>query len=1431
MRYPFQRSASAPLTSIRPAKRRTTKNPLRVEALEKRQLLAADVLQITVENLSDETGLASTPFWIAAHDGNFNLADLGSPASGFGGIELIAEEGDPSELVTRFGTEGVGNDGVITAPDGFAGAPVFEAGESVTQQFNVDESLNSQYFSFASMVIPSNDAFIGNLNPRAYRIYDDAGEFLGPQTIVVYGSQIWDAGTEVNDPAGGPAFVVGGGTSADENGVVTQHAGLDDFLGVDLPTGETLGRAFGANTPIARITIAQAANPSSPIDSTGPQAVLQANDLNQRADFHQLTVVYSDASGIDLNSISASNLRITGPTLTQLEVLSVQTDAVVGTTPREVVATYRVAPVSGSFTDIDNGTYSIVLLDNQVNDPFDQAAVAQLLGDFTVDVPVRLNVTFEALTPDGGLSQTPVFVSAHDGNFEIARAGSTASNFGGLELIAEEGDPSELVARFEATSSGNAAVILAPDGFAGAPIFEPGETVTQTLEVSDPLQNRFFSYASMVIPSNDAFIANLDPRAYTLFDADGEFTGARSFTIYGRDIWDAGTEVNAVDGEAAFSTQGGTPVDENGVIRRHSGLNDFIGSGTPTGTLDSAFGNRTPIARFTISLADAPADPIDHQAPLHRATANAVIATGTNTTEVSVTYYDASGVNIASIDVDDIQVRGLQGDPLVVTSATTDVAVGEQARTVTATYTIANANGESFSTLDNGLYTVSLNEGEVADVLGNQVAADSLTSLEVFVPVQLTITVENLSAEGGLAQTPFWVGVHEGNFQVARGGVEAAEFDGLEDLAEEGDVSGVVSRFASESSGVDTVILAPDGFAGAPVFEPGEVVSQTLSILNTDVNRYFSFASMLIPSNDAFFANLNPRAYRLFDANGFFLGPQTITLTGRDVYDAGTEVNGVGAGAAFSAEGGDGIDENGVIRRHSGLDDFIGSGLPTGESLLSAFDADTPLARITISLADGVSAPIDQQGPTARVSADDVLQAGVASHEIQVTYNDPSGIDPSSIGTGDLLITGPLGRQLQVTNVVTDAADGATPNTVTATYTVTTADGEFSARDNGRYEVNVLTGEVTDAGGRSTASPSAGDFRVDVGIRLQVEIESLSLDSGLSQTPFWVGFHDGGFEVARSGASAAEFGGLELIAEEGDPSELVARFIAESNGTGAVITAPDGFAGAPVLEPGEITSQVIEVTNSRENRFFSYASMVIPSNDAFVANRDGRAHELFDASGNFRGERKITIYGRDILDAGTEVNDPNGGAAFSIEGGTSTDEGGVIRKHAGLDDFVDTATPTGTLAFAFSDLVPIATITISLFDPEGEICTGVDGACSVRSVSLQNASLTADVNRDGEVSPLDALLVLNFLSDFGDRSTITDEAQATGLALDVGGDQTITPSDALSVLNELANQFAPQQPSGEQIENVDAAFSQLIDDGFLEEDEDARVDELAGVLF
>lgn len=89
---------------------------------------------------------------------------------------------------------------------------------------------------------------------------------------------------------------------------------------------------------------------------------------------------------------------------------------------------------------------------------------------------------------------------------------------------------------------------------------------------------------------------------------------------------------------------------------------------------------------------------------------------------------------------------------------------------------------------------------------------------------------------------------------------------------------------------------------------------------------------------------------QLFDTRGKFQGRRTINIFGRNVWDAGTEINRVGAGAAFSTAGGIGVNENGVIHAHAGLDDFIGSGLPTGSTLDRAFSPGTLLARITITL-------------------------------------------------------------------------------------------------------------------------------------------------------------------------------------------------------------------------------------------------------------------------------------------------------------------------------------------------------------------------------------------------------------------------------------------------------------------------------------------------
>ncbi|MEL6896391.1 MAG: spondin domain-containing protein, partial [Planctomycetota bacterium] len=1184
-------------------------------------------------------------------------------------------------------------------------------------------------------------------------------------------------------------------------------------LGTGLPTGENLERSFSAQTPLARITISTAASPSGPIDEEGPRAELVSGDLNAIADSHEIVVRYSDPSGIALSSITTDSLRITGPLLTQLDIASVTTDAAAGETPTEVTATYVISPDSGSFTHVDNGTYSVVLMENTVSDTLSQSATAQTLGTFDVAAPTRLNVTYENLAPDGGLTQTPVWFAAHDGSFEVGRLDGVASDFGGLELIAEEGDISELAARFAAESTGVDSALFAPDGFAGAPVIEPGETASQTLDVFVPADNRYFSFASMVIPSNDAFIANLNGRQYPVFDSLGNFSGPLTITVYGRDIWDAGTEVNDPAGGAAFSTGGGEGVDENGQIRRHEGLDDFIGTGLPTGeNLQSAFDDLTPIGRFTIALETMPSGPIDSMAPT--ATASPADITSPDVTEhqITVTYTDASGVDVTSIDTDDLRIFDGLGRPLNVVSVTTDVAAGQVARTVNATYTIERPDGAALSTRDNGLYFVSVDVGQIADELGNAIETTSLGSFQILLPVQLRITVENLSLENGLYQTPFFASLHDGNFEIARSNQPASNFPGLEALAEEGDASGLLSRFETETNGAAGVVLGPEGFGGAPVLDPGEIGAVDLSVFNTNENRFFSFASMLIPSNDAFVTNLNARSHEVFDSNGNFLGTQTITITGKDVLDAGTEQNAVGAGAPFSTLGGDGVDENGVIRRHAGLNEFIGTELATGENLSSAFTDITPIARITIGLLDGTDQPIDQTGPQASLlTADPVLTPGTDSTTISVQYSDPSGIDLGSIDTSDLIVRGPLGNVLEITQAVVRPTGETAPNSVIVDYTVTTPDGPFTARDNARYIVETASSQVNDTLGLESDGTILGELVVQTGIRLRVEVESLQPDGGTSLTPLWVGFHDGGFEVARSGVAASEFGGLELIAEEGSPQGIVDRFAAESNGVDTVLAAPEGFAGAPVIEPGENSTQIVTIDNSVINRYFSFASMVIPSNDAFVANLDPRAYRLFDNRGNFTGARQFTIFGRDIYDAGTEENNPTGGAAFSTGGGDGVDENGVVHPHTGLQEFVGTGLPTGENLQS----VPAANdalfqITISLVDPVADVCSGVDTACSVNSVPLHNSAINEDVNGDGLVSAIDALLIINFLNQHGVSDTISDEAQATGLDLDVGGDTRISAIDALAVINELNRLLRDPDLSGEDVPSDRSAAVDLL---------------------
>ncbi len=203
----------------------------------------ATPVRVTITSLAPANGVYTTPFWVAFHDGSFDLFDMGAPASPE--LERVAEDGNTMPITGAFGAaDPAGQDATITEPSGFPGLPVFDPGNSATQVFDVDPGTQG-FFTFASMVVPSNDAFIGNDSPEAYPVFNDDGS-VRSFDIVVNGDQVRDAGTEVNTETDA-AFLnqTAPDTGETEGGVITQHPGFNGSVGN--PDGMPMNILGGTN--------------------------------------------------------------------------------------------------------------------------------------------------------------------------------------------------------------------------------------------------------------------------------------------------------------------------------------------------------------------------------------------------------------------------------------------------------------------------------------------------------------------------------------------------------------------------------------------------------------------------------------------------------------------------------------------------------------------------------------------------------------------------------------------------------------------------------------------------------------------------------------------------------------------------------------------------------------------------------------------------------------------------------------------------------------------------------------------------------------------------------------------------------------------------------------------------------------------------------
>ncbi|MBX3421834.1 MAG: hypothetical protein KF752_09805 [Pirellulaceae bacterium] len=121
------------------------------------------------------------------------------------------------------------------------------------------------------------------------------------------------------------------------------------------------------------------------------------------------------------------------------------------------------------------------------------------------------------------------------------------------------------------------------------------------------------------------------------------------------------------------------------------------------------------------------------------------------------------------------------------------------------------------------------------------------------------------------------------------------------------------------------------------------------------------------------------------------------------------------------------------------------------------------------------------------------------------------------------------------------------------------------------------------------------------------------------------------------------------------------------------------------------------------------------------------------------------------------------------------------------------ATAVGTLNVSTNpaDILPAHEVSLNGLDSpisQQQITYGSTQLEIQPSNKWHNKRLQEDVNGDGQVSPIDALRIINFINRHGSRSVLSApdvDAFFDGGLLDVNNDDSITALDVLLVINRL----------------------------------------------
>lgn len=214
----------------------------------------AEIVKLTVhvDSLAADNSVAIAPLNVSFHDGSypgFQIGDVASPE-----LISIAELGAGVQwhdnLTANYPSIVHGRVGGILTP-----------GQSASETFTLDTNQN-RYFNYAAMVVPSNDFFLGNAGATSSSLFDAAGH-LQISSITIKARDLWDAGSEVFDPATA-AFIAGSDATlrTPQDSVIAHNfAEFAAYNGLTTAAGYTFHSGLTADQDVYRISLSVAAVP------------------------------------------------------------------------------------------------------------------------------------------------------------------------------------------------------------------------------------------------------------------------------------------------------------------------------------------------------------------------------------------------------------------------------------------------------------------------------------------------------------------------------------------------------------------------------------------------------------------------------------------------------------------------------------------------------------------------------------------------------------------------------------------------------------------------------------------------------------------------------------------------------------------------------------------------------------------------------------------------------------------------------------------------------------------------------------------------------------------------------------------------------------------------------------------------------------------